>query len=119
MKHKIIVTGGCGYIGSHTVIELMENEYDVVILDDLSNSNVEILDRIKRITGNAPVFENVDLKDIEHTHKVFKKYKDADAVIHFAAHKAVAESVQEPLKYYQNNFYSLINTLQNNKLYHQ
>ena len=75
MKHKIIVTGGCGYIGSHTVIELIENEFDVVILDDLSNSNTQVLDRILKITGYKPTFENVDLKDIERTQKVFEKYR--------------------------------------------
>jgi len=111
MKHKIIVTGGCGYIGSHTVIALIENNYKVVIIDDLSNSSEQIIDRISRITGVKPIFENVDLKDLETTKQVFGNHKDADAVIHFAAHKAVAESVQEPLKYYQNNLYSLLNTL--------
>ena len=111
MKHKIIVTGGCGYIGSHTVIALIENNYEVVIIDDLSNSSEQIIDRITRITGVKPIFENVDLKDLEATKQVFGNHKDADAVIHFAAHKAVAESVQEPLKYYQNNLYSLLNTL--------
>lgn len=111
MKHKIIVTGGCGYIGSHTVIALIENNYEVVIIDDLSNSSEQIIDRISKITNKKPIFENVDLKDLETTKQVFGNHKDADAVIHFAAHKAVAESVQEPLKYYQNNLYSLINTL--------
>ncbi len=111
MKHKIIVTGGCGYIGSHTVIALMENDFEVIILDDLSNSNEQILDRITKITGRKPEFVKVDLKDLDHVHNVFGHFRDADAVIHFAAHKAVSESVQEPLKYYQNNLYSLINTL--------
>lgn len=111
MKRKIIVTGGCGYIGSHTVIELIENQFDVVILDDLSNSTEFIIDRIELITGIKPNFINVDLKDINKTKRAFEIHKDAKAVIHFAAYKAVAESVQEPLKYYQNNFYSLINTL--------
>ena len=111
MKHKIIVTGGCGYIGSHTVISLIENDFEVVILDDLSNSKVQILDRIAKITGIKPEFVKVDLKNLAHTKNVLRNYRYADAVIHFAAHKAVAESVNEPLKYYQNNFYSLINTL--------
>jgi UDP-glucose 4-epimerase len=111
MKRKIIVTGGCGYIGSHTVIELIENQFDVVILDDLSNSTEFIIDRIELITGIKPNFINVDLKDFNKTKRAFEIHKDAKAVIHFAAYKAVAESVQEPLKYYQNNFYSLINTL--------
>ncbi|RIA09446.1 UDP-galactose 4-epimerase [Flavobacteriaceae bacterium MAR_2010_72] len=111
MKHKIIVTGGCGYIGSHTVIALIENNYDVVIIDDLSNSSDQILNRISKITSKRPTFEKVDLKDIQATNQVFEKHKNADAVIHFAAHKAVGESVQQPIKYYQNNLYTLINTL--------
>ena len=111
MHEKIIVTGGCGYIGSHTVITLINHNYEVVILDDLSNSNVQILDRIEKITGVRPHFEQVDLKSFEATQSVFKTHKDAKAVIHFAAHKAVAESIQNPLMYYQNNLFSLINTL--------
>ena len=111
MKNKIIVTGGCGYIGSHTVIELIETNFEVVIIDDLSNSNKTTLERIKKITGIAPTFINLDLKHSEATQAAFKTHSDAKAVIHFAAHKAVGESVQDPLKYYQNNFYSLINTL--------
>jgi len=111
MQEKIIVTGGCGYIGSHTVITLINHNYEVVILDDLSNSNVQILDRIEKITGVRPHFELVDLKSFEATQAVFKTHKDAKAVIHFAAHKAVAESIQNPLMYYQNNLFSLINTL--------
>lgn len=111
MKSKIIVTGGCGYIGSHTVIELIENNYEVVILDDLSNSSEETLNRIQKITGIKPLFINIDLKDSSQTKKVFNIHKDAKAVIHFAAHKAVGESVNNPLKYYENNLYSLLNTL--------
>ena len=111
MNSKIIVTGGCGYIGSHTVIELIENDFEVVILDDLSNSSEKTLDRILKITGTKPAFVKVDLKDINETKKVFKLHNDAMAVIHFAAHKAVGESVNEPLMYYSNNFYSLVNTL--------
>ncbi|MDO6492378.1 MULTISPECIES: UDP-glucose 4-epimerase GalE [unclassified Cellulophaga] len=111
MKNKIIVTGGCGYIGSHTVIELLESNFEVVIFDDLSNSTEKTIDRISQITGKTPIFVKVDLKDEAETNKVFKAQKDALAVIHFAAHKAVGESVKEPLKYYQNNFYSLINSL--------
>ena len=111
MQEKIIVTGGCGYIGSHTVITLMNHNYEVVILDDLSNSNVQIIDRIEKITGVRPHFEQVDLKSFEATQAVFKTHKDSKAVIHFAAHKAVAESIQNPLMYYQNNLFSLINTL--------
>lgn len=111
MKKKIIVTGGCGYIGSHTAIELLQNGYEVVILDDLSNSSIQILDRVEKITGQRPTFIELDLKSEEATRQAFKAHKDAFAVIHFAAHKAVGESVQDPLKYYQNNFFSLINTL--------
>lgn len=112
MKNKIIVTGGCGYIGSHTVIELLESNFEVVIFDDLSNSTEKTIDRISQITGKTPPqFVKVDLKNETETDKVFTAHKDALAVIHFAAHKAVGESVKEPLKYYQNNFYSLINSL--------
>ena len=111
MKNKIIVTGGCGYIGSHTVIELIENNYTVIILDDLSNSTEETLHRIEKITNVKPSFINIDLKDELKTKKVFKEHKDAKAVINFAAHKAVGESVQKHLMYYKNNLYSLINTL--------
>ena len=112
MKTKIIVTGGCGYIGSHTAIELIENDFDVVILDDLSNSTEKTISRIHKITGVTPTFVKVDLKDPVATANVFKAHKDAKGVIHFAAHKAVGESVQKPLMYYKNNFYSLLNTLE-------
>ncbi|EWH13793.1 UDP-glucose 4-epimerase [Cellulophaga geojensis KL-A] len=111
MKEKIIVTGGCGYIGSHTVIELLKSNFEVVILDDLSNSTEKTIDRISQITGKTPTFIHIDLKDELQTNKVFAAHKNAFAVIHFAAHKAVGESVTEPLMYYKNNFYSLINTL--------
>ncbi len=112
MKSKIIVTGGCGYIGSHTVIELIDNNFEVVILDDLSNSTEKTLERIDKITGITPKFIKIDLKDTLATNKVFNEHKDADGVIHFAAHKSVGESVEQPLKYYKNNFYSLLNTLE-------
>ena len=111
MKNKIIVTGGCGYIGSHTAIELIESDFTVVIFDDLSNSSEATIDRIQKITGISPDFVKVDLKNLEETEKAFQTHNDAAAVIHFAAHKAVGESVQKPLMYYKNNFYSLINTL--------
>lgn len=111
MKDKIIVTGGCGYIGSHTTIELIENNFDVVIFDDLSNSSEATIERIEKITGVNPDFVKVDLKNVAATQKAFQAHKDAKAVIHFAAHKAVGESVQKPLMYYMNNFYSLLNTL--------
>ena len=112
MKHKIIVTGGCGYIGSHTAIELIENNYEVVIFDDLSNSSENTITRIREITGEKPVFVNVDLKDPIATCNAFETHRDAKGIIHFAAHKAVGESVEKPLKYYKNNFYSLLNTLE-------
>ncbi|WP_179352314.1 UDP-glucose 4-epimerase GalE [Winogradskyella vidalii] len=112
MKSKIIVTGGCGYIGSHTVIELIENDFEVVILDDLSNSTEKTLERIHKVTGVTPAFANIDLKNETETNKVFVAHNDAKGVIHFAAHKAVGESVQEPIKYYKNNFYSLLNSLE-------
>ncbi len=111
MNNKIIVTGGCGYIGSHTVIELIENNFEVVIIDDLSNSSKKTLDRIHQITGVKPIFVELDLKDASKTNLVFSEHKDAKAVIHFAASKAVGESVKNPLKYYKNNLYSLVNTL--------
>ncbi|WP_299045932.1 UDP-glucose 4-epimerase GalE [uncultured Polaribacter sp.] len=111
MKQKIIVTGGCGYIGSHTVVELIENNYEVVIFDDLSNSSSETIDRIEKITGIKPTFVEIDLKDELATNKAFKIHNDAKSVINFAAHKAVGESVQKPLMYYKNNLYSLINVL--------
>lgn len=116
MKKKIIITGGCGYIGSHTAIELIEHNYEVVILDDLSNSSAKTIDCIEAITGVRPVLELVDLKNIEHTSRVFFNHKEASAVIHFAALKAVGESVQNPLDYYENNLFSLLNTL---KFQHQ
>ena len=112
MNNKIIVTGGCGYIGSHTVIELMKNNFDVVIFDDLSNSTKKTNLRIYQITGIKPIFIQVDLKDLIATNKAFEAHKDACGVIHFAAHKAVSNSVKKPLKYYKNNLYCLINTLE-------
>lgn len=111
MKKKIIVTGGCGYIGSHTAIELIRHDFEVIIFDNLSNSSIKTLNRIQTITGIRPAFEQVDLKDIIQTDEVFLKHQDAFGVIHFAALKAVGESVENPLDYYQNNLYSLLNTL--------
>lgn len=101
-----------GFIGSHTAVELIEAGYHVVIIDDLSNSNIKVLDGIRKITGVAPAFEQVDLKDKDATEKVFKKYPDIDGIIHFAASKAVGESVQKPLLYYRNNVVSLVNLLE-------
>ena len=101
-----------GFIGSHTAVELIEAGYHVVIIDDLSNSNIKVLDGIREIKGVAPAFEQVDLKDKDATEKVFKKYPDIDGIIHFAASKAVGESVQKPLLYYRNNVVSLVNLLE-------
>jgi UDP-glucose 4-epimerase len=111
MKNKIIVTGGCGYIGAHTVIELITHNFEVLILDDLSNATEKTLERIQKITGIKPRFTEIDLKDAAKTNALFSKHQDAIAVIHFAAHKAVGESVDNPIKYYKNNLYSLLNTL--------
>ncbi len=111
MSKQILVTGGTGYIGSHTVVELQNSGFDVVIVDNLSNSKIEVLDNIEKITGIRPGFEKFDLADAKLTNDFFQKYKDIEAVIHFAAFKAVGESVQEPLMYYQNNLNSLMNIL--------
>lgn len=112
MNNKILVTGGTGYIGSHTVVELMQQGYEVVIVDNLSNSTIEVLDGIESIIGARPIFENVDCLDDTNLDNVFSKYKDIQAVIHFAASKAVGESVEHPLKYYKNNIGSLLNLLE-------
>ena len=112
MKQTILVTGGTGFIGSHTSVELIEAGYDVVIVDDLSNSKIEVLDGIEKITGVRPAFEQVDLRDREATENVFRKYPKIQAIIHFAASKAVGESVQKPLMYYRNNIVSLVNLLE-------
>ena len=105
---KILVTGGLGFIGSHTVVELQNEGYEVVVIDDLSNSSVQVLDGIKAITGKAPIFEKLDLKDKTEVESFFSKHQDIKGVIHFAASKAVGESVNEPLMYYENNLASLI-----------
>lgn len=107
---NILVTGGLGYIGSHTVVELIENNYEVIIIDNLSNSELFILDNIKKITGVKPKFYNEDLLDLNKTNEVINKH-DIDGVIHFAAFKSVSESIKYPLKYYRNNLLSLINIL--------
>ena len=99
---SILVTGGMGYIGSHTVVELLKNGKDVVILDNLSNSKMEVLDAIEELTGKRPKFYNVDYLNADELSKVFEENK-IDAVINFAGYKAVGESVKEPLKYYHNN----------------
>lgn len=109
---KILVTGGTGYIGSHTVVELQKVGFDVVIVDNLSNSNIDVLAGIERITGIRPAFENIDCVDYVSMDRMFEKHKDIEAIIHFAASKAVGESVEKPLLYYRNNLVSLINLLQ-------
>jgi len=109
---KILVTGGTGYIGSHTAVELINDGFEVVIVDNLSNSKIGSLDGIEKITGIRPSFEQIDLCDREKTEALLKKYTDIEAIIHFAAYKAVGESVEQPLKYYHNNLVSLINLLE-------
>ena len=103
MKKKILVAGGTGYIGSHTTVELQQAGYDVLIIDDLSNSNIEVLDGIERITGIRPDFVQLDLKDKEGTRKALEAHPGIEGVILFAASKAVGESVQQPLKYYSSS----------------
>ena len=112
MKQKILVAGGTGYIGSHTTVELQNAGYEVVIIDDLSNSNIEVLDGIERITGVRPAFIKLDLKDKEGTREALKAHPGIKGIILFAASKAVGESVQQPLKYYRNNVVTLINLLE-------
>lgn len=111
MSNKILVTGGTGFIGSHTVVELQNAGYVPVIVDNLSNSSEKILDQIEKITGVRPEFHNFDLCDEKKTKDFVSQNLDIVGVIHFAAFKAVGESVQKPLEYYRNNFYSLINLL--------
>lgn len=108
---KIFVTGGTGYIGSHTVVELQQAGFDVIIADNLSNSKIEVLDGIEKITGKRPEFEKLDIADGVALRQFFAKNGDIDAIIHFAALKAVGESVQMPLEYYKNNLNTIINLL--------
>tara|TARA_B100001175_G_scaffold173947_1_gene147634 strand:- start:5475 stop:6494 length:1020 start_codon:yes stop_codon:yes gene_type:complete len=105
---KILVTGGLGYIGSHVVVELQTSGFEVIIIDDLSNSSIDVLDGIFRITGIKPILKKIDLKEKELVINFFKSHRDIDGLIHFAASKAVGESVNDPLKYYQNNVSSLV-----------
>jgi UDP-glucose 4-epimerase len=112
MKKKVLVTGGTGFIGSHTVVELLQNGFETIIIDDLRNSQVEVLDRIQKITGIRPSFENFDLCDLPKLQDCCHRYPDIQAVVHFAALKAVGESVEKPLEYYGNNLISMINLLQ-------
>ncbi len=111
MKNLVLVTGGTGYIGSHTAVELIKSGYDVIIVDNLDNSNMESLDGIEEITGVRPLFENFNLCDKNRVGEFFTKHPELKAIIHFAAHKAVGESVSNPLKYYHNNLSSLVNLL--------
>jgi UDP-glucose 4-epimerase len=112
---KILVTGGTGYIGSHTVVELQQQGYEVVIIDNLSNSRIEVLDNIETISGIRPEYEQFDLADGARTMDFFDRHPQLDGVIHFAAYKAVGESVADPLKYYHNNLFSLIHVLEGMK----
>jgi len=112
MKDLILVTGGTGYIGSHTAVELINKGFEVVIVDNLANSTADSLDGIEKITGIRPAFEQFDLCEKEKVEEFFQKYKGLKAIIHFAAYKAVGESVDQPLMYYQNNLISLMNLLE-------
>ncbi len=112
MANKILVTGGTGYIGSHTVVELQQTGFEVIIVDDLSNSGIEVLENIEKITGVKPDFEKFDLADREKTDDFFRRHTGIGAIIHFAASKAVGESVEKPLLYYRNNLVSLMNLLE-------
>lgn len=115
-KKKILVTGGTGYIGSHTAVELINEGFDVVIVDNLSNSSIDMLYGIEKITGVLPAFEEFDLCDQDKVKSLFKKHPDISAIIHFAASKAVGESVEKPLLYYRNNILSLLNLLEEMKV---
>ena len=110
---KILVTGGLGFIGSHTVVELQNEGFDVVVIDNLDNSTTQVMDGIEAITGKRPVFEKIDLRERETVRDFFKRHTNLEGVIHFAASKAVGESVQNPLLYYENNLGVLTYMLQN------
>lgn len=109
---KIVVTGGLGFIGSHTVVELQSQGFEVIVIDNLSNSSITVLDGITNISGQKPQFENIDLRDKTAVAAFFKKHSDVKGVIHFAASKAVGESVENPLLYYENNINALVYVLQ-------
>jgi len=113
---KILVTGGLGFIGSHTVVELQNEGFDVVVIDNLLNSTLEVLDGIYNITGIKPHFENIDLRDKAQVQDFFQRHKTIMGIIHFAASKAVGESVENPLLYYENNINSLVYLLQQTKI---
>ena len=109
---KVLVTGGTGFIGSHTVVELQNAGYEVVIIDNLSNSDIEVVDGIEKITGNRPAFYQGDVCSKTDLDKLFKEHSDIKAIVHFAADKAVGESVEKPLMYYRNNVGGLVNLLE-------
>ncbi|MFV8325133.1 UDP-glucose 4-epimerase GalE [Flavobacterium sp. ZS1P14] len=109
---KILVTGGLGFIGSHTVVELQNQGFEVLIIDNLSNTSLDVLDGIQNITGKVPAFEKLDLREKEKVQDFFKRHNDISGVIHFAASKAVGESVENPLLYYENNINTLVYILQ-------
>jgi UDP-glucose 4-epimerase len=111
MKEKILVTGGTGYIGSHTAVELIENGFEVILIDNLYNSEAVVAERIGKITGIKPALEVIDICDRKKLEDFFRKTRNISAIIHFAAYKAVGESVNKPLEYYRNNLVSLINLL--------
>lgn len=114
---KVLITGGCGYIGSHTTVELQNAGYDVVIVDDLSNSNAEVIDRIEQITNKRAEFIKADLSSEKECAEVFQKHPDVCAIINFAAKKAVGESMQKPVEYYKNNLGIFLNVVQNMQKY--
>ncbi len=109
---KIIITGGTGYIGSHTVVEFINSNYEVVIIDNLSNSDINVLKGIENITGKKPIFYKVDITDYKELEEIFSQHADAEGIVHFAAYKAVGESVEKPLKYYFNNIVGLTNIME-------
>ena len=109
---KILVTGGLGFIGSHTVVELQNEGYEVIVVDNLSNTSLNVLDGIQNITGKVPAFEKLDLREKDKVQDFFKRHHDISGVIHFAASKAVGESVENPLLYYENNINALVYILQ-------
>jgi UDP-glucose 4-epimerase len=117
MKKKIIVTGGTGYIGSHTAVELIEEGYEIILIDNLCNSEATVAEQIAAITGVAPRLEIFDLCDREKLDIFFRNNENIDGIIHFAAYKAVGESVRKPLEYYRNNLVSLLNILEGMKQY--
>lgn len=111
MSKRILVTGGTGFIGSHTSIELMNQGFEPILIDNFHNSNPDVLDKIEKITGRKPIFEKVEMRNADEMENLFSKYPDIAAVIHFAAVLQVGESVENPLFYYSNNLYSTINLL--------